>query len=338
MGKDYYKILGISRAATDDEIKKAYRRQALKYHPDKNKSPEAEGKFKEVAEAYDVLSNKKKREIFDRFGEEGLKGGATSKASNNQAQYMFSEDPKTIFTNIFGTYSPFESFFRNGMNARNRCMFNEMDFENCFNVTNQKGFHRPAHTKSQGPCNQAKRLKQDPPIEHELFIGLEDIAKGCVKKMKICRNVLCSDHKTIKREEKILTVAIKPGYKAGTKITFKREGDQTPNNIPADIVFIVQDKPHPLFKREGSNLIYTANVTLREALCGASVDVSLLSGEKISFKLPNVQPGTTRLIRGKGLPHPMDLRRRGDLIVKFDIIFPDKLSDDTKEILNSCLP
>lgn len=338
MGKDYYRILGISRAATDDEIKKAYRRLALKYHPDKNKLPEAETKFKEVAEAYEILSNKKKREIFDRFGEEGLKGGAATK-SNNNSQYWCSEDPKTMFTNMFGTYNPFETFFKtSGINVQNGSMFSDIDFENCFNITNQKDLRRQMHTKSYGPTNQAKRLKQDPPVEHELFISLEDIAKGCVKKMKICRNVLCPDRKTIRREEKILTVTIKPGYKAGTKITFKREGDQSPNNIPADIVFIIQDKPHPLFKREGINLIYTANVSLREALCGAKVDVTLLSGEKITFQLPHIDPGTVRLIKGKGLPHHQDTKRRGDLIIKFNIIFPDKLSDDTKEILNSCLP
>lgn len=117
MGKDYYKILGISRNATDEDIKKAYRKLALKYHPDKNKAKDAEEKFKEVAEAYEVLSDKKKREIYDQVGEEGLKGGYTNGGGGGPGPhftYSFHGDPRQTFAQFFGTDSPFEMFFQMG--------------------------------------------------------------------------------------------------------------------------------------------------------------------------------------------------------------------------------
>lgn len=119
MGKDYYNVLGIQKGATEDEIKKAYRKQALRYHPDKNKSPKAEDKFKEIAEAYDVLSDPKKKDVYDRFGEEGLKGGGTPGGGGVPGgpsfSYSFQGDPHAIFAEFFGGRSPFDQFFpRNG--------------------------------------------------------------------------------------------------------------------------------------------------------------------------------------------------------------------------------
>jgi len=107
MGKDYYQILGVSKGAADDEIKKAYRKLALKYHPDKNKSAGAEEKFKEVAEAYEVLSDKKKRDIYDKYGEDGLKGGAGSGNNANNYSYTFHGDPRATFAQFFGSSNPF---------------------------------------------------------------------------------------------------------------------------------------------------------------------------------------------------------------------------------------
>lgn len=120
MGKDYYSILGISKSATEDEIKKAYRKLALKYHPDKNKTPEAEEKFKLIAEAYEVLSDKKKRDIYDQFGEDGLKnGGSCSSSGFSQGAgpnftYTFHGDPRATFAQFFGTDNPFDIFFNFG--------------------------------------------------------------------------------------------------------------------------------------------------------------------------------------------------------------------------------
>lgn len=281
MGKDYYRILGIAKGASDDEIKKAYRKLALKYHPDKNKTAEAEEKFKEIAEAYEVLSDKKKKDVYDQYGEDGLKGGFGGGGGGGpgpQFSYTFHGDPRATFAQFFGTDNPFESFFTMGSmglggNHGGNTMFyggdDEMDTDDPFShfgVRSSGGnpFRSQSFTAGSPNINRAKPKGQDPALEHDLYVTLEDIAKGCTKKMKISRKVLNPDGRTTKREDKVLSINVKPGWKAGTKITFQKEGDQNPNSIPADISFIIRDKPHPIFKREGSDIRYTAKVSLKE--------------------------------------------------------------------------
>lgn len=317
MGKDYYTILEISKNATDDDIKKAYRKLALKYHPDKNKSPGAEERFKEVAEAYEVLSDKKKREVYDQFGEEGLKGGIGGGNSGGPGfTYTFHGDPRATFAQFFGNTNPFQSFFDGfGFDASDNDPF----------------------TVIMG-STQSRRM-QDPPVEHDLYVTLEDINTGCTKKMRISRKVIQPDG-SLRQEEKILTVDVKPGWKAGTKITFPREGDQGRNIIPADIVFILKDKPHSVFKREGSDLKYSARISLKKALCGCVIEIPTLSGPKRTLNLSNevVSPNTIKRIPNCGLPFPKEPSRRGDLLVTFDIIFPERLSTTAKEALQKALP
>lgn len=112
-----------------------------------------------------------------------------------------------------------------------------------------------------------KDKTQDPPIEHDLYVTLEEINKGCVKKMKISRRVLKPDG-TPKKEDKLVNISIKPGWKSGTRVTFQKEGDQTHGKIPADIVFVIRDKPHSLYKREGSDVRFTARLTLKQVRHG----------------------------------------------------------------------
>lgn len=280
MGKDYYQILGISRNASDDEIKKAYRKLALKYHPDKNKAASAEERFKEVAEAYEVLSDKKKKDIYDKYGEEGLKGnvggaGGGGGAGGQPGQggtytYSFHGDPRATFAQFFGTSSPFQAFFDMRGNGGPRAFGfdDDMDVDDGFSNSGG-GFRIPGGGafRSQSfnvhGSPKAKDGEQDPPIEHDLYVSLEEINKGTTKKMKISRRVVQPDG-SLKKEDKVLTINIKPGWKAGTKITFQKEGDQSRNKVPADIVFIIRDKPHSLFKREGSDLKYTAKILLKQ--------------------------------------------------------------------------
>lgn len=344
MGKDYYKILGISKNASDEDIKKAYRKMALKYHPDKNKSPGAEEKFKEVAEAYEVLSDKKKRDLYDQFGEEGLKGGIPGNGPDGGTfTYHFHGDPRATFAQFFGTNNPFESFFSMGGPGSARMFFgtdDDMDLDDPFAQFTGGGRASPfrSHSFAAHGTPKPKEKVQDPPVEYDLQVALEDIYKGCTKKMKISRKILGPDGR-YKREDKVLTINVKPGWKAGTKITFQREGDQSPNKIPADIVFIIRDKPNPVFKREGSDIKYSAKITLKEALCGTKIDVPTLTGERIPIELREItKPTSIKRIQGRGLPFPKEPKRFGDLIITFDILFPDHLSASAKEILFSCLP
>uniref|UniRef100_A0A8C4M749 DnaJ heat shock protein family (Hsp40) member B1 n=1 Tax=Equus asinus TaxID=9793 RepID=A0A8C4M749_EQUAS len=266
MGKDYYQTLGLARGASDEEIKRAYRRQALRYHPDKNKEPGAEERFKEVAEAYDVLSDPRKRDIFDRFGEEGAavgggpSGGGGGGANGASFSYTFHGARTPVRrSGRFGGPFGIQRNGEEGMDVDDPLFPGFPMGVGGFPTVN---FGRPR------PAPEPARRKQDPPVTHDLRVSLEEIYSGCTKKMKISHKRLGPDGKSVRNEDKILTIEVKRGWKEGTKITFPKEGDQTSSNIPADIVFVLKDKPHNVFKRDGSDVIYPARISLREVGAG----------------------------------------------------------------------
>jgi len=353
MGKDYYAILNVKKGANDDELKKAYRKMALKYHPDKNKSAGAEEKFKEIGEAYDVLSDPKKRQIYDQLGEEGLKGGAGGPGGHpgtsggpGDFTYTYHGDPRATFSQFFGTSNPFEMFMNmNGGRSGGQPGVENMDIdlEDLLGGFGGRGGPFRSHTfggsdvggHSQGP---KQKCTQDTTIEKEVHVSLEDIAKGVEKKMKISRRVY-DELGNARTEEKVLTINVKAGWKSGTKITFAKEGDRVPGRIPADIAFVIRDKPHAIFTRDGSNIIYTHKISLRDALCGTIIEAPTLDGRKKGLNLMDevIKPNTTKKLQGFGLPFPKEPSKKGDLIVKFDIQFPDRLSSGSKDILSDVL-
>lgn len=352
MGKDYYKTLQVAKNATEDEIKKAYRKLALKFHPDKNKAADAEEKFKEIAEAYEVLSDKKKRDIYDQVGEEGLKAGAGAGGHPGFARgaspggqsfsYQFHGDPYETFKQFFQSDGVFSSMgsFGNGGGGMIFEDFDAMDVDGSGGrggFTRMNGFPGFFSGSPQNGCS--KKLRQDPPIERDLPVSLEEVLTGCTKKMKITRRVIKPNGQHLK-EDKILTINVKPGWKSGTKITFNQEGDQSPNALPADVIFVIKDKPHPHFKRDGSDIKYTARISLKEALtCNSAIRVPTLDGEPVTLAIKDiVKPSTTKRLPGRGLPLPKEPRRRGDLIVSFDIQFPTFLPETTRQILADLLP
>ena len=341
MGKDYYKILGVSRGSTDEAIKKAYRKLALKFHPDKNQAGGAEDRFKEIGEAYDVLSDSKKKQIYDKFGEEGLKGGMAGSSNcgggtpsfPNGSSYAYHGDPRATFSQFFGTSNPFESFFQSSPGEEGM----DIDLDNILgglgNVGGGRGQYREAQHGRQGK----QQKLQDKTIERDVFISLEEINTGCEKKMKISRKVFKEDGRMM-TEEKVLKISVKPGWKSGTKVTFSQEGDRVPGKIPADIAFIIRDKPHPIFRRDGTNIKYTYKMPLREALCGSTIQVPTLDGRRVGLNCPEVvKPSTTKRLQGYGVPFPKEPGRRGDLIVEFDILFPDEIPAERKESLYQAL-
>jgi len=350
MGKDYYKILGVTKIAKDDELKKAYRKLALKYHPDKNQSPGAEEKFKEISEAYEVLSDEKKRRIFDQVGEEGLKNGGGSAPGNAGVPPNFQGgnftytggDPRETFAKFFGgnVGGKGNSFNIGGLGGMGGFGgFNgfgdsseDMDVE-YIGESPRFGGGMPSYAK--------QRKIKDPALEKELAVSLEDLLIGCEKKMKITKKIYRDDG-SYATEEKILKITVKPGWKAGTKVTFAKEGDVIPGRIPADVIFKIADKPHKYFKRDagGANLKYSHTVDLKDALCGTMFDVpTLIEGKTVRVDCSRdvMKPNQTRRLQGYGLPFSKSPERKGDIIIEFNIIFPDQLSDSSRNLIRTAL-
>ncbi|XP_064295841.1 dnaJ homolog subfamily B member 5-like [Phalacrocorax carbo] len=345
MGKNYYKILGIQSGADEDEIKKAYQKMDLKYHLEKIKDPNAEEKIKEIAEAYDVLSDPKKQAIYDQYGEEGLKtGGGSSGGSGNTFHYTFHGDPHATFTSFFGDSNPFDIFFASSRSQ----VFNGFDQEDMdidenddpFSAFGRFGFNgiNGVYQWHQESLHMRRKV-QDPPIIHDLKVSLKEIYHSSTKRMMIIRRRLNADDRTMQTEDKILNIVIKRGWKEGTKITFPKEGDATPDNIPSDIIFILKDKPHSHFKRDRTNVVYTTNISLKEALCGCTMNIPTIDGRVIPLPCNDIiKPGTVKRLHGEGLPFHKASSQRRHLIVEVKIHFPDRIAPQTRQILKQHLP
>lgn len=162
---------------------------------------------------------------------------------------------------------------------------------------------------------------------------------GTTKKLKITRARLNPDRQTLRQEEKTVEIEVRKGWKAGTKITFPREGDEsTRGSIPADVVFVVKDRSHKHFKRDGVDIRYVAKITLKQALCGTNLVVPTIDERTVNLRLDEVtKPDTIKRISGQGLPYLKEPNRRGDLIIKFEIIYPNSLSASQKQRIGSIL-
>ncbi|CAI0461066.1 unnamed protein product [Linum tenue] len=302
MGVDYYKILQVDRSASDDDLKKAYRKLAMKWHPDKNPTnkKDAEAKFKQISEAYEVLSDSQKRAVYDQYGEEGLKGQVPPPNAASGASYLFNpRSADDIFAEVFGQSSPFGDIFGS------------------YGEGGGGSMHQSAPRKAG-------------PIENKLPCSLEELYKGTTKKMKISREIVDVSSKSMQVEE-ILTIDIKPGWKKGTKITFPEKGNEQPGIIPADLVFIIDEKPHPVFTRDGNDLVVSQKISLAEALTGYTVHLTTLDGRSLTIPVNNViHPTYEEVVSREGMPIPKDPSRRGNLRVKFNIRFPTRLTTEQK--------
>lgn len=333
MGVDYYKILQVDKNATDDDLKKAYRKLAMKWHPDKNPNnkKEAEAKFKQISEAYEVLSDSQKRAVYDQHGEEGLKGqmpppgeggpgGGATFFQTGDGPTMFRFNPRNandIFAEFFGFSSPFGGMGGGG------CGHGMSSFGRVFG----DDFFTPY---SEGRPTMNQTLRKAPPIENKLPCSLEELYKGTTKKMKISREIADASGKTMPVEE-ILTIDIKPGWKKGTKITFPEKGNEQPYLTPADLVFIIDEKPHSTFTREGNDLVVTQSISLAEALTGYTVRLTALDGRNLTIPITIViHPTYEEVVPNEGMPLPKEPSRKGNLRIKFNIKFPARLTADQK--------
>ncbi|XP_061341531.1 uncharacterized protein LOC133287868 isoform X5 [Gastrolobium bilobum] len=272
MGVDYYKILQVDKNAKDEDLKKAYRKLAMKWHPDKNQNnkQEAETKFKQISEAYEVLSDPQKRAIYDRYGEEGLKGQMPPPDAGGASFFHTGDGPTTFRFNPRNADDIFSEFF---------------------------GFSSP-------------------------FGGMGGGGGGS--------GMMGGSRKTLSVEE-ILTIEIKPGWKKGTKITFPEKGNEQPNVIAADLVFVIDEKPHSVFTRDGNDLVVTQKVSLAEALTGYTVRLTTLDGRVLTIPISNViHPNYEEVVPKEGMPIAKDPSKRGNLRIKFNIKFPTRLTSEQK--------
>jgi DnaJ-class molecular chaperone len=340
MDKSYYTILNVSRLANTDEIKQAYRNLALRFHPDKNNSAGAEERFKEIVEAYGALMDVKKRGLYDHFREERLRHGSSPKSNSD----LFGGPDITGFTGPNGFFDD-EDFLDDmidkmedvsvdndaGSRTRSRKTRSGPTFEDTF-------FRYDINIGDFRTPNKKPKI-QDPSVEKELLVSLQEISTGVTKKLKISRKSYHQDG-SYSIEDKILVVIVMPGWKEGTKITFSNEGDRNPGVIPADIIFKLKDKVNKDFSRDNeNNLIYICRMPLRDALVGASIDIPTIDGKTLRITHDEIiQPGTQQLIKGEGLPLPKNPTLRADLIIKYDIFFPNYLSPHQRELIIDSLP
>lgn len=350
MGKDYYAILGLGKNASETDIRKAYKKMALKWHPDRNtgNKVESEAKFKDVNEAYEVLSDPQKKTIYDQYGEEGLKAGAGGMPRGSGGipegfTGFTAGDPFKIFEQFArqrnargggggGGGASFHSFGMDDFGDFGGAGSPFGGFASSFGGMGGQPFNQGFGHSGFG--NQRRKAET---VEYEVKCTLEDLYRGCSKMEKITRTSYETGQR--QQQEKFIEVQIKPGWKNGTKITFHNEGDSSgPGVAPGDICFKVTQIPHPHYTRDGHDLVYLARISLSQALTGIKLKVPDLSGKSHEVQIREViSPTYEHRIHGAGMPRPKTPDQFGDIIVRFAIQFPAHVKDSDKPILKQIL-
>ena len=337
MGKDYYQILGVDKNANENEIKKAYKKLALKWHPDRNPNnqEEASEKFKEIAEAYSVLTDPKKKEIYDKYGEEGLKSGMGG-AGGFPGGFSFGGDfdPFDIFNAFFGGSG------MGGSSGRKRGGMGGMPGGFSFNMGGgMPGGFSFGGDEDFGYSHKPKRPVKQDDIEVNLNLTLEELYTGCIKTRKITKKIT-DERGRVTEQANTIELDVKAGWKDGTKLRYPELGNEEPGIIPADIVFIVKTKEHPIFKRENDDLHITIPITLTVALTGGEIEIPHINGTKITKKIERIITNDTiERINGKGMPIRKYPGQYGDLRIHYKVQLPTYLTEqqkyDMKRILSN---
>eukprot|EP00667_Euglena_gracilis_P022746 EG_transcript_25414 len=254
MKGEYYSVLGLNPDASLEDVKKAFRKMALKYHPEKNPDHESEATdiFNQVAEAYEVLSDSKLRGIYDQYGAEGLRDGGTVE-SGIPGGYRLNVDAETIFRRFFGIENPFQQIG---------------------DLSPMQGTEHQFFSK-EGARN--KNPPQCPQIEVSCVCSLEDIYDGAFKTVHFDYQVVTEDG-TSSTEQKKLDLQIEKGCPKGTKILFSKAGNQRAGWITGDVAVVVEQAPHLRFERHGADLHCVFDITLEQALTGFPIEVDTLDG------------------------------------------------------------
>lgn len=351
--RDFYEILGISRNADEQEIKKAYRKLAIKYHPDKNPdNKEAEEKFKEAAEAYEVLSNTEKRQRYDRYGHQGVGGQAGGGFGGGGGMSM--DDIFSHFGDIFGGggfsggFSDGGGRGRNVQRGTNLRIKVKLTLEEIANGVEKKikvnkfvgckscsgsGAEKGSSFNTCGTCKGAGRITR----VTNTILGPMQTASTCpscngegktiASKCKVCHG------DGIVRDEEVISINIPGGVGEGMQLNVAGKGNAAPRGgIPGDLIVSIEEIEHPELKRDGVNLYYDLHISFIDAVFGTQVEIPTVDG-KAKFKIdPGTQSGKVFRLRGKGLPE-VNGYQRGDLLVDVNVFTPQTLTSDEKQML-----
>jgi molecular chaperone DnaJ len=340
--RDYYEVLGLAREASDQEIKSAYRKQAVKYHPDKNPGDKtAEEKFKEAAEAYSVLSDPEKRARYDRFGHSGLQGGFSG------------FDPATFgdFGDILGEFFGFGDIFgsrRRGGPERGTDLRYDLKVsfrEAAFGLKTKIKIPRldvcaacdgrgTARGKSPVVCNTCQGTGQ---VRYQQgFFSISRTCGQCGGAGRIIRDPCetCEGRGRV-RKEKVLEVKIPAGVENGSRLRIQGEGEAgTLGGPPGDLYVVIFVEEHPFFQRQGNNIYCQIPIGLTQAVLGADIPVPTLEGEE-RLKIPEgTQSGSVFRLRNKGIVS-LGERGRGDQFVTVNVVIPTKLTKEQRQLFEA---
>ncbi len=354
--RDYYEVLGVDKTASIDEIKKAYRKLAIKYHPDKNPGDkEAEERFKEAAEAYDVLSNPDKRQRYDQFGHAGM-GGAAGGAGGFSGGGFSMEDIFSQFGDIFGGhfgggFSGFSSFggsrgrrVQRGSDIRIRVKVNLSDIMNGVDKKIKinkyvlcpdcggKGGKSNADIKSCDACHGSGVVTK---VVNSMFGQMQTQSEcpRCHGEGKVITNPCPQCHGTgLVKDSEEITFRIPAGVSDGMQLTVQGKGNAARNGgIPGDLLVVIEEENDTELQRDGNDLIYTLFVSMSDAALGANVDVPGVNA-RLRIKIPaGTQSGKILRLKGKGIPD-INGYGRGDLLVYVQVWTPQNLTAEEKAI------
>jgi len=351
----FYDVLGVAPTADDNSLKKAYRKLAMKYHPDKN--PEAGDKFKEISMAYEVLSNPEKRKLYDQAGEQGIKEGGSGGGGGM--------NPMDIFDMFFGGGGG-DPFGRGGSFGRQRGPRRTKNLVHQLSVSLEdmyNGTVRKLALQKNVICDGCEGIGGKPGAVQKcpncrgtgMQVRIQQLGPGMMQQIQsMCgechgegervdpklRCKKCNGRK-VNRERKILEVSVDKGMEDGQKVTFSGEGDQEPGLEPGDIIIVLDEKAHALFKRNGQDLIMKMDISLTEALTGLKKAVKTLDDRTLviqTVKGEVIKSGDLKMVRGEGMPQYRNPFEKGRLIIQFNVVFPPSLEPSVAEKLASILP
>jgi molecular chaperone DnaJ len=344
--RDYYEVLGVGKNATEAEMKKAYRKLAIKYHPDKNPdNKEAEEKFKEAAEAYEVLSNPDKRARYDRFGHQGV-GGASGGGFGGGGMSM--DDIFSQFGDIFGGGgSPFESFFGGGGRGRTRQAVGstiriklKLTLEEAAKGVEKKIKYKKkivAKGVEYGTCRKCNGRGQIVQVTNT-FLGQMQTSTTCPNcsgsGQVITKKPSNADGQGLVTEEVATSLKIPAGVEDGMQLSVSGKGNEIAGGVTGDLLVLVEVQEHEELIREGNNVIYNLYVSFPTAALGGKAEVPTVDGRvRINIE-PGTQAGKIVRLKGKGIPD-INGYGKGDQLVQINVWTPQKLSSEEKAWLKN---